>query len=91
MVQGLFSATLYDLESKFSTLSPLLKMDCEYGELRKQMICDSLVVGVSSVKEKPLQQPDLTLQKAIIEIIKAIEGSKQHIKTIGSEHSLNEV
>ena len=55
----------------------LLSMDCEYGELREEMICDRLVVGVYSeeVKEKLLQQPDLTLQKAT-EIIKAIEESK---------------
>ena len=77
---------------QFITDLKLLSMDCEYGELREEMICDRLVVGVYSeeVKEKLLQQPDLTLQKAT-EIIKAIEGSKQHVKTIGSEHSLNEV
>ena len=78
---------------QFITELKLLSMDCEYGELREEMIYDRLVVGVYSeeVKQKLLQQPDLiTLQKAT-EIIKAIEGSKQHVKTTSSEHSLNEV
>ena len=39
---------------QFITDLKLLSMDCEYGELRQEIICDRLVVGVYSVgvKEK---------------------------------------
>ena len=43
----------------------LLSIDCEYGELREEMICDKLVFDVYSeeLDEKLLQQADLTIQK----------------------------
>ena len=95
VIQHMFNSRVQGVlktADQFITDLKLLSMNCEYGELREEMICDQLVVGVylEEVKEKLLQQPDLTIQKAT-EIIKATEGSKQHVKTIGSEHSLNEV
>ena len=54
-----------EMEDQFITDLNLLSLDCEYGQLRLEMICDRLVVGGYSeeVKEKLLQQPDLTLEK----------------------------
>ena len=37
------------------------------------------------MKEKLLQESDLTLDTAV-KIVKAIEGSKQHVKSIESDH-----
>ena len=74
----------------FITDSKLLSLDCEYGALRDEMIRDRLVVGVHSeeMKEKLLQESDLTLDTAV-KIVKAIEGSKQHVKSIESDHTVH--
>ena len=73
----------------FITDLKLLSLDCEYGALRDEMIRDRLVVGVHSeeMKEKLLQESDLTLDTAVI--VKAIEGSKQHGKSIESDHTVH--
>ena len=62
----------------------------EYGALRDEMIRDCLVVGVHSeeMKEKILEESDLTLDIAK-KIVKAIEGSKQHVKSIESDHTVH--
>ena len=54
------------------------------------MIRDRLVVGVHSeeMKEKLLQESDLTLDTAV-KIVKAIEVSKQHVKSIESDHTVH--
>ena len=74
----------------FITDLKLLSLDCEYGPLRDEMIRDRLVVGVHSeeMKEKLLQESDLTLDTAV-KIVKAIEGSKQHVKSIESDHTVH--
>ena len=79
---------------QFITDLKLLSLDCEYGGLRDEMIRDRIVVGVYSeeVKEKLLQEANLTLDKSV-EIIKVVEGSKRHIKSManGTESSIDAV
>ena len=70
---------------QFITDLKLLSLDCEYGALREEMIRDRLVVGIFSeeVKEKLLQEAELSLDDAV-KTIKAVEGSKNHIRSMGN-------
>ena len=51
----------------FMTALHNLAEHCMYGELREEMICDRIVVGLLDValSEKPQLDPDLTLEKAM--------------------------
>ena len=63
--------------------------NCEYGEMRDQMIRDRLVVGIldRSLSERLQMEPDLTLEKAkkLIRQREAVKEQAAHLKSATSE------
>lgn len=61
-----------------------LASSCNFGELKDDLIRDRIVCGIqdNSVRKQLLQQPELTLQKAI-EKCRASESAKKQIKAMG--------
>ena len=68
---------------QFITDLQILSKDCEFGLLKDELIKDRIVCGVASqeVRERLLQESDLTLKKAT-ELLKSIELSKEQTSQI---------
>ena len=62
--------------------------DCEFGELKDSLIRDKIILGLKdmSLKEKLLQEPNLTLARTI-DLGKAAEASQAQIKKINKEET----
>ncbi|UYV61274.1 K02A2.6-like [Cordylochernes scorpioides] len=61
-------------------------MDCEFGELADSLVRDRIIIGIKdkALKERMLQDPDLSLAKAI-DLGRATETSRQQVKNITRE------
>ncbi|UYV75756.1 K02A2.6-like [Cordylochernes scorpioides] len=67
-------------------------VDCDFGDLTESLIRDRIVLGVldKNLTERYLQDPDLTLSKAI-DLGRAAESSRTQLKEIKEEVTVNKL
>ncbi|UYV63305.1 hypothetical protein LAZ67_2003696 [Cordylochernes scorpioides] len=67
-------------------------VDCDFGDLTESLIRDRIVLGVldKNLTERYLQDPDLTLSKAIA-LGRAAESSRTQLKEIKEEVTVNKL
>ncbi|UYV63766.1 K02A2.6-like, partial [Cordylochernes scorpioides] len=67
-------------------------VDCDFGDLTESLIRDRIVLGVldKNLMERYLQDPDLTLSKAIA-LGRAAESSRTQLKEIKEEVTVNKL
>lgn len=77
---------------KYATVLRNMADSCEFQDLKDSLIRDRIVLGIvdNNVRERLLQVPDLTLNKAL-EIARATETTQSQLKQMQNLHEVNTV
>ena len=77
---------------KYATVLRNMADSCEFQDLKDSLIRDRIVLGIvdNNVRERLLQVPDLTLNKAL-EIARATETTQRQLKQMQNLHEVNTV